>query len=170
MQNRGQIPVSSYISEKWDLTPVLEGSKKNRGLSPIILSYGNLRADMGHKYFLILGAVNAFLAVGLGAFGAHGLKARLSLDMLGVYQTGVQYHFYHALGLLLVGMLVSQWPTEGLIKIAGWVMFAGIVIFSGSLYLLSITGIRWLGAITPIGGLAFLVAWLLLVVAFIRLP
>ena len=170
MQNRGQIPVSSNISEKWDLTPVLEGSKKNRGLSPMILSYGNLRADMGHKYFLILGAVNAFLAVGLGAFGAHGLKARLSLDMLGVYQTGVQYHFYHALGLLLVGMLVSQWPTEGLIKIAGWVMFAGIVIFSGSLYLLSITGIRWLGAITPIGGLAFLVAWLLLVVAFIRLP
>ena len=170
MQNRGQIPVSSNISEKWDLTPVLEGSKKNRGLSPIILSYGNLRADMGHKYFLILGAVNAFLAVGLGAFGAHGLKARLSLDMLGVYQTGVQYHFYHALGLLLVGMLVSQWPTEGLIKIAGWVMFAGIVIFSGSLYLLSITGIRGLGAITPIGGLAFLVAWLLLVVAFIRLP
>ena len=170
MQNRGQIPVSSNISEKWDLTPVLEGSKKNRGLSPIILSYGNLRADMGHKYFLILGAVNAFLAVGLGAFGAHGLKARLSLDMLGVYQTGVQYHFYHALGLLLVGMLVSQWPTEGLIKIAGWVMFAGIVIFSGSLYLLSITGIRGLGALTPIGGLAFLVAWLLLVVAFIRLP
>ena len=170
MQNRGQIPFFANIRRNWDLTPVLEGSKKNRGLSPIILSYGNLRADMGHKYFLILGAVNAFLAVGLGAFGAHGLKARLSLDMLGVYQTGVQYHFYHALGLLLVGMLVSQWPTEGLIKIAGWVMFAGIVIFSGSLYLLSITGIRGLGAITPIGGLAFLVAWLLLVVAFIRLP
>ena len=125
---------------------------------------------MAHKYFLILGAVNAFLAVGLGAFGAHGLKARLSVDMLAVYQTAVQYHFYHALGLLLVGMLVSQWPEAGLIKTAGWVMFAGIVIFSGSLYLLSITGIRWLGAITPIGGLAFLVAWLLLVVAFIRLP
>lgn len=125
---------------------------------------------MGHKYFLILGAVNAFLAVGLGAFGAHGLKARLSPDMLGVYQTGVQYHFYHALGLLLVGILVNQWPTVDLIKTSGWVMFAGIVIFSGSLYLLSITGIRWLGAITPIGGLAFLVAWLLLVVAFIRLP
>ena len=125
---------------------------------------------MGHKYFLILGAVNALLAVGLGAFGAHGLKARLSLDMLGVYQTGVQYHRYHALGLLLVGVLVSQWPSGGLIEISGWVMFAGIVIFSGSVYLLSITGIRWLGAITPIGGLAFLVAWLLLVVAFIRLP
>ncbi len=123
-----------------------------------------------NKVFLILGALNAFLAVGLGAFGAHGLKARLSADMLAVFQTAVQYHFYHALGLLVVGLLVSQWPTVGLIKIAGWVMFAGIVVFSGSLYVLSITGIRWLGAITPIGGSAFLVAWLLLIVAFIRLP
>ncbi len=122
------------------------------------------------KVFLILGALNAFLAVGLGAFGAHGLKARLSADMLAVFQTAVQYHFYHALGLLVVGLLVSQWPTVGLLKIAGWVMFAGIVVFSGSLYVLSITGIRWLGAITPLGGTAFLVAWLLLIIAFIRLP
>ena len=122
------------------------------------------------KVFLVLGALNAFLAVGLGAFGAHGLKAHLSADILAVFQTAVQYHFYHALGLLVVGILVTQWPTVGLIKIAGWVMFAGIVVFSGSLYVLSITGIRWLGAITPIGGTAFIVAWLLLIVAFVRLP
>ena len=92
MQNRGQIPVSSNISEKWDLTPVLEGSKKNRGLSPIILSYGNLRADMGHKYFLILGAVNAFLAVGLGAVGAHGLKA-VSYTQNRAHQTNLLMSF-----------------------------------------------------------------------------
>jgi len=122
------------------------------------------------KILLILGAVNAFLAVGLGAFGAHGLKGRLSADMMTVYQTAVQYHFYHALGLLLIGVMITLWPGTGLLKVAGWVMLAGIILFSGSLYFLSTSGIRWLGAVTPFGGLAFLIAWVMLVIVFLRLP
>lgn len=120
------------------------------------------------KLFLILGAVNAFLSVGLGAFGAHGLKARLTSDLLAVYKTGVEYHFYHALGLLAVGLVAAQFPQSALVRGSGWAMLAGIVVFSGSLYILSITGIRWLGAITPIGGVAFLVAWALLAVGVAR--
>ncbi len=117
------------------------------------------------KIFLMLGAVNAFLAVALGAFGAHGLKSRLSPDLLEVYQTGVSYHMYHALGLLAVGLL-AHWLSETvLLNWAGWMMVAGILLFSGSLYVLSITGIRWLGAITPLGGIAFLAGWALLAAA-----
>ena len=117
------------------------------------------------KLFLVLGACNAFLAVLLGAFGAHALKTRLPADMLAVYHTGNQYHFYHALGLLLVGLVATQLPDSGLLRGSGWLMLLGIVLFSGSLYVLSISGVRWLGAITPFGGLAFLVAWLLLAMA-----
>ena len=120
------------------------------------------------RIFLSLGAVNAFLAVALGAFGAHGLKARLPADMLAVYQTAVQYHFYHALGLLLIGLAALQIPATGFAKWAGWMMFTGILLFSGSLYVLSITGIRWLGAITPLGGLSFLIAWALLAAAVLK--
>lgn len=116
------------------------------------------------KLFLILGALNAFLSVGLGAFGAHGLKAKLTPDLLAVYKTGVEYHFYHALGLLAVGLVAAQFPQSALVRGSGWAMLAGIVVFSGSLYMLSITGIRWLGAITPLGGVAFLAAWALLAV------
>lgn len=120
------------------------------------------------KLFLILGAVNAFLSVGLGAFGAHGLKAKLAPDLLAVYKTGVEYHFYHALGLMAVGLVAAQFPQSALVRGSGWAMLAGIVIFSGSLYILSITGVRWLGAVTPIGGVAFLVAWALLAVGVAR--
>ncbi len=117
------------------------------------------------KLFIILGALNAFLAVLLGAFGAHALKTRLTADMMAVYHTGNQYHFYHALGLLLVGLVLVQLPDTGSLRAAGWLMLAGTVLFSGSLYVLAISGVRWLGAITPLGGMAFLVAWLLLAMA-----
>jgi uncharacterized membrane protein YgdD (TMEM256/DUF423 family) len=112
--------------------------------------------------FLILGAINAFLCVAIGAFGAHGLKEKLSPDMLAVYQTAVQYHFYHALGLVAVGLVLLHFPSSRSVTLSGWMMLAGIVLFSGSLYALSLTGMRWLGAITPIGGVAFLLGWALL--------
>jgi uncharacterized membrane protein YgdD (TMEM256/DUF423 family) len=120
------------------------------------------------KIFLLLGSINAALAVGLGAFGAHGLRSRLSEDLLSTYQTGVQYHFYHALGLFAVALVASLLPKSALVSWSGWLMLAGIVLFSGSLYLLSITGVRWLGAITPLGGVAFISAWLLLAVAVLK--
>ena len=120
------------------------------------------------KIFLLLGSLNAMVAVILGAFGAHGLKARLSADMLAVYQTGVHYHFYHALGLLMVGILMHQFPPSFWIRTSGWLMFIGIILFSGSLYILSITGLRWPGAITPVGGLAFILAWLSLCLGIFR--
>lgn len=101
------------------------------------------------------------LAVIFGAFGAHALKERMTTDMMQVYETGVKYHFYHALGLLLVGVLAIQMPST-LINWSAICLIAGIVIFSGSLYVLAITGIKWLGAITPIGGLSFIAGWVLL--------
>jgi len=118
--------------------------------------------------FLILGAANAALVVILGAFGAHGLKARLGADMMTVYQTGVQYHMFHALGLLAVGLTLTQLPDSMLLKWSGWLMLAGIVIFSGSLYVLSTTGWKWLGAVTPLGGLSFIAAWVVFVVAAVK--
>ena len=114
------------------------------------------------RIFLLLGAINAFLCVAFGAFGAHGLKQKLSVDMLAVYQTGVQYHFYHSLGLIVVGLVLLHFPKSRHILLSGWLMLAGIVLFSTSLYALSLTEIRALGAITPFGGIAFLSAWLLL--------
>lgn len=113
---------------------------------------------------VITGAVLAFLGVALGAFGAHALKARLASDMLAVYQTGVQYHLVHALGILLVGILVQVLPASKWLPVAGWTMTVGVIVFSGSLYALSISGIRVLGAVTPLGGVALLAAWLLVVV------
>lgn len=117
------------------------------------------------KLFLILGALSAFLAVLLGAFGAHALRTRLAADMMAVFHTGNQYHFYHALGLLLIGLLAVQLPDSALLRAAGWLMLTGTVLFSGSLYVLAVSGVRGLGAITPFGGLAFLAAWLLLAFA-----
>jgi uncharacterized membrane protein YgdD (TMEM256/DUF423 family) len=117
------------------------------------------------KIFLIIGALNAFLAVALGAFGAHGLEGKLSAKMLAVYKTGVQYHMFHAAGLVLVALLAEKFAGTSMITWAGWLMFIGIILFSGSLYVLSISGISILGAITPLGGLAFLAAWLLIVFA-----
>ena len=110
----------------------------------------------------MLGAINAFLCVAFGAFGAHGLKQRLSVDMLAVYQTGVQYHFYHALGLIVVGLVLFHLPKSRPVVLSGWLMLTGIVLFSVSLYALSLTGIRGLGMVTPFGGVAFLSAWALL--------
>ncbi|MDO8333447.1 MAG: DUF423 domain-containing protein [Nitrosomonas sp.] len=117
------------------------------------------------KTFLILGAMNAFLCIALGAFGAHGLKKTLSTDMLAVYQTGIQYHFYHAFGLLIIGVLFLHFPKSRLIPISGWLMMVGIILFSLSLYVLSLTGLRGLGMITPFGGVSFLSAWILLAIA-----
>lgn len=120
------------------------------------------------KLFLSIGSINAMLAVMLGAFGAHGLKSRLSAEMMEIFHTAVQYHFIHALGLLAVGLVAFHLPESSWIRWSGWLMLAGIVIFSGSLYLLSISGVRWLGAITPIGGLAFIAGWLLLTIGVIK--
>ncbi len=111
------------------------------------------------QQLVVSGAILALLGVGLGAFGAHALKARLAADMLAVYQTGVQYHLWHALGVVLIGILVQLLPGAKWLPVAGWMMVAGIVIFSGSLYALSVTGMRMLGAVTPLGGVAFLLAW-----------
>jgi uncharacterized membrane protein YgdD (TMEM256/DUF423 family) len=120
------------------------------------------------KLFLAAGGLAALAAVALGAFGAHALKSRLSAEMLAVWHTGVEYHIYHALGLLAVGLVAQHLPGSALLKSSGWAMLAGIVLFSGSLYALALSGERWLGAITPVGGAAFLVAWALLVAAVLR--
>lgn len=117
------------------------------------------------KLFLILGAANAAVAVMLGAFGAHGLEGKLSERMLEVYKTGVQYHMYHAIGLMVVGLLAGRLAGSGQLHWAGWLMFIGIILFSGSLYALSTTGISKLGIITPFGGVAFIAGWVLFILA-----
>ena len=122
----------------------------------------------GAKTFLVAGAAAALLAVALGAFGAHALKTRLSPEMLTVWRTGVEYHAFHALGLLAVGIVSIHLPSSALLRWSGWLMLAGIVLFSGSLYILALSGERWAGAVTPIGGLAFLAAWALFVAAAIK--
>ena len=113
---------------------------------------------------MFIGAVMALVGVGLGAFGAHGLRGRLSPDMLAVFETGVRYHMYHALALLATAALMMRVDSRSVV-IAGWSFIAGIFIFSGSLYALALTGVTTLGAITPIGGVAFLVGWIALAVA-----
>ncbi len=113
------------------------------------------------------GAPLCGLGVVLGAFGAHGLRARVTPDMLAVFETGVRYHLIHALGLLAVAWAASRWPAAW-VSAAGWLFVAGIVIFSGSLYLLVMTGTRWLGAITPIGGLCLIAGWAVLAVGALR--
>ena len=120
------------------------------------------------KLFLVLGGINAALVVVLGAFGAHVVKTRISSDMMAVYHTATLYHAIHALGLIAIGVVAGWLPDSSYLKSAGWVMFSGIVLFSGSLYLLSITGARWLGSITPIGGVVFIVAWVLFCVAVLK--
>lgn len=120
------------------------------------------------RIFIALGSLNAALAVTLGAFGAHGLKSQLTETSLAVYQTGVHYHFYHALGLILAGIIIMQNTPSVAFKLSGWLMLTGIILFSGSLYLLGITNIRWLGVITPFGGMAFIIAWLALFAGIIR--
>ena len=117
--------------------------------------------------WFVTGAVLCGLGVLLGAFGAHGLRDRLATDMLAVYETGVRYHLTHALGLLAVAWATSRWPNAWIAS-AGWLFVAGVALFSGSLYLLAITGTRWLGAITPLGGLCFLAGWTALAVGALR--
>jgi uncharacterized membrane protein YgdD (TMEM256/DUF423 family) len=113
------------------------------------------------RVFFGIGAVSAGLAVVLGAFAGHGLRARLSAEALQTFETGARYHLYHALALLAVAWAVTRWPGAATTA-AGWLFIAGTVLFSGSLYLLAITGVRMLGAITPIGGVAFVLGWLAL--------
>jgi uncharacterized membrane protein YgdD (TMEM256/DUF423 family) len=110
------------------------------------------------RTFLLVGAVAAFLAVTLGAFGAHGLRGRLTPDMLAVFETGVRYHLYHSLALILVALIMAR-MGGWLIQLAGWCFVAGILLFSGSLYALALSGATILGAVTPFGGLAFLAGW-----------
>lgn len=117
------------------------------------------------RLFLLFGSVSAALAVALGAFGAHGLKSRLTPELMVTWQTAVQYHFYHALGLFAVAGVAALLPASAAVKWSGWLMVAGILLFSGSLYALALTGVRGLGAITPLGGVAFIIAWVLLGVA-----
>jgi uncharacterized membrane protein YgdD (TMEM256/DUF423 family) len=120
------------------------------------------------KLFLGLGSFAMLVAVAMGAFGAHALKKTLTAESMAIYETAVHYHFYHALGLLVVGVLALRLPDTVLLRGSGLLMAAGLLLFSGSLYALSLSGIRWLGAVTPFGGIAFLLAWLLLSIAVIR--
>ena len=120
------------------------------------------------KLFLVVGAIAALLAVAFGAFGAHALKTRIAPELMPGYRTGVEYHFYHALGLMLIGLAAFHLPESAYLRSAGWAMLAGIVLFSGSLYLLALTGLAWLGAITPFGGTAFIAAWALFATAVIK--
>jgi uncharacterized membrane protein YgdD (TMEM256/DUF423 family) len=109
------------------------------------------------KLILLLGAIAGFSAVALGAFAAHGLRGRLSPDMLAIFETGVRYQMYHGLALIGLAAVADRSPA---LSAAAWCFVAGMLIFSGSLYGLSVSGARWLGAITPIGGVAFLAGWL----------
>ncbi len=114
------------------------------------------------RFFFIAGAAFGLLGVAAGAFGAHALRARLSPDMLAVFETGARYQLIHALALLAAAWATTRWPGAATTA-AGWLFIAGILLFSGSLYALTLSGQRWLGAITPLGGLAFIAGWALLI-------
>ncbi len=114
------------------------------------------------RIFFLVGSLAGGLAVALGAFGAHALRGRLGEDLLATFEIGVRYQLYHALALLAVAFAIGRWPASGAAVWAGWCFAGGILIFSGSLYLLSLTGARWLGAITPIGGLLLIAGWICL--------
>lgn len=119
------------------------------------------------KTIIMTAAILLALAVAIGAFGAHGLKAHLSEAMLQTWKTGVEYHFYHSLGLLVIGVLSVLMPSN-LLNWSAAFLYAGIILFSGSLYILALTGIRWLGAITPLGGISFIAGWMFLAVAVFK--
>jgi uncharacterized membrane protein YgdD (TMEM256/DUF423 family) len=122
------------------------------------------------RLFITVGALSGFVAVAAGAFGAHALRERLSASLLETFQTGATYQMYHALALVAVGILLARFSVDGStwLTAAGWLFVAGTVLFSGSLYLLALTDTRWLGAITPLGGVAFLLGWLALAVGIWR--
>ena len=116
------------------------------------------------RTFLLIGAVLGFLGVALGAFGAHVLKSRLSPEMLAVFETGIRYHMYHTFAVLIVAAAIGHLGSARLLSLAGWFFFGGVLLFSGSLYALALSGVGILGAITPIGGLLFLAGWACLAV------
>lgn len=120
------------------------------------------------RLFIALGAAFAAAAVVLGAFGAHALKARLGADMLAAYQTALQYHFWHALGIVALGIVCTLLPESAWLRAAGWLLVVGVVLFSGSLYALALSGERALGAITPLGGGAFILGWIAFAIAVWR--
>lgn len=120
------------------------------------------------KLFIIFGAINAFLAVALGAFGAHGLEGKLEPKYMANWQTAVNYQMFHAIGLLAIGILTGKLPANGLISASGWFVLSGIILFSGSLYMLSLTKVSILGAITPFGGVSFLIGWVLVMIAAVK--
>jgi uncharacterized membrane protein YgdD (TMEM256/DUF423 family) len=119
------------------------------------------------RLFFSIGAASALIGVAAGAFGAHGLRDRLTPDLLAVWETAVRYQLYHALALFAVAWALSRWPGRAG-EAAGWLFVVGTVLFSGSLYALSLSGQRWLGAITPLGGVAFLAGWACLIWTAIR--
>ena len=119
------------------------------------------------RTFLALGALSAAISVAAGAFGAHALKARLSPDLLAIFETGARYQMYHAIGIALAGWAAARFPGAAA-SWAGWLFLAGTVLFSGSLYALAISGARALGAVTPFGGVAFIAGWIALAVAALR--
>lgn len=121
------------------------------------------------RLFFAIGTASAFIAVAAGAFGAHGLKDRVSAEMLAIFETAARYQMYHAFALLAVAWASARFANSTqLITIGGWLFIIGTILFSGSLYILSLTEIRWLGAITPLGGIAFLAGWLCLAWAALR--
>ncbi len=130
----------------------------------LIVKQIELKKDYMSKTILMTASILLALGVVIGAFGAHGLKAHLSNEMIQTYKTGVEYHFYHALGLLLIGILSVSNPSS-LLNWSALFLTVGIILFSGSLYVLAITGIKWLGAVTPLGGLGFITGWVILFVA-----
>lgn len=117
------------------------------------------------RFFLAIASILGGISVVFGAFASHALKDRLSANSLAIWETGTKYQMYHALALMLVALLLSRFPDSVLLMVAGYAFIAGIFIFSGSLYGLTITGIKWLGAITPIGGMGFIIGWLCLALA-----
>jgi uncharacterized membrane protein YgdD (TMEM256/DUF423 family) len=119
------------------------------------------------KGFVIAGALLAAIAVAAGAFGAHALAARLTPERLATWETAARYHMYHALALMMVGAVAARWPAP-LLALAGWLFIAGIVVFGGTVYALALGAPRWLGAVTPLGGLAFIMGWIALAVAVAR--
>ena len=117
------------------------------------------------RHFLFLGSLFGGLGVVLGAFGAHTLKTRLTQELLAVFETGVRYQMYHALALLFVALVAEKRPADRLLTAGGWLLVVGTLLFSGSLYVLVLGGVRWLGAITPVGGTALIIGWFCLAVA-----
>ena len=118
-----------------------------------------------NQLFFVLGSLSGGLAVAFGAFGAHALRARLTPELLTTFETGVRYQMYHALALLALALAMTRVPASGLLNVAGWLFVIGTFLFSGSLYLLCFTKKRWLGAVTPFGGLAFIAGWICLAMA-----